>query len=128
MGICRRAATLILVMAIGAVPLVAEWCATSCEHTRDASTTTEPTCHHADSPAVRIGQTPTPCGHDHTDVVVLAAKDAPVTSRELVSVPIVAIARHTPPVQLIATIARAGDAFGRPISPIPLALSSSLRI
>ena len=69
-----------LALAAAALPVVLDRCAESCEMHRDA-VASRPSCHHATSTATRIGQLPTPCGHDHNGAAVASAKSAAPTGR-----------------------------------------------
>src|SRR5690349_3858779 len=63
--VSRIATAFALVFAIATLPVVLDRCAASCEvHEGEAAST--PACHHATTPTSRIGQMPTPCGHDHS--------------------------------------------------------------
>ena len=65
-------------LAVAAFPAVLDRCAATCEAHQEAITSA-PSCHHATSTAARIGQVPTPCGHDHNATAMTSAKsDAPV--------------------------------------------------
>ena len=60
---------------------ILDQCAASCELSHAAgSSASAPACHHETSTTVRIGQSPTSCGHDHSGSVgTLAAASAPTT-------------------------------------------------
>jgi len=71
----RISAAAVLVVAVAALPVVLDRCAATCEAHHE-SIAAAPSCHHATSPATRIGQTPSPCGHDHHGTAVRAANGA----------------------------------------------------
>jgi hypothetical protein len=62
----------VLAIALVALPLALDQCAASCEAHHDAAAAT-PRCHHAAATTTRIGQVPSPCGHDHGRTVVMPA-------------------------------------------------------
>src|SRR5436190_21973398 len=71
----RVAISIVLAVALAALPLALDQCAASCEVYHHAVAGT-PSCHHATAPATRLGRVPVPCGHDHTGTVVAAANQA----------------------------------------------------
>ena len=116
-------AAVVLALAFGTVPLVANWCAVMCDagHARAV-----PACHHMSSATARIGSKPAPCGHDHRPIVLDAATTTkPVNIVVAVPVPTVDIlSSDTGPHSLTAA---PGDAVTS--SPaFELILSSTLRI
>jgi hypothetical protein len=125
----RRAAIAIaLTLAFGAVPLVADWCAASCEAARSSATAAGPACHHAGSPAGRIGHLPVPCGQGHIPVVVDGAATAPSPQRTPIAMPASAAYVVASVVRAVAVTGRAGPLVDRSPSPLPLALASALRL
>jgi hypothetical protein len=124
----RALIALAVMLAFGAAPLVADCCAISCDAVHASATAAGPTCHHGGSSLPRLGHGQQPCGHDHHLIVVAAAATAAVASRITISVP------SSPPdlasslARLVAMISRAGPALGASRTPLPLALSSALRI
>jgi hypothetical protein len=115
----------VLALAVGAVPLIADWCAATCEA---AHTAGMPSCHHTSSSLSHVGDVPAPCGHNHQPLVVDATTTTPTVSRTVML-----------PVGRAVDLAASGRplvAVGTPRDPrinwpsplLPLALSSSLRI
>jgi hypothetical protein len=81
----RALTAFVLALAIAGVPLVMDQCATACELSRAGlAKASAPSCHHAPSPATRIGHAPNACGHDH-HLALTTATDARPASRALVS-------------------------------------------
>jgi hypothetical protein len=78
--VTRIATAIVLGLAVAALPVVLDRCAESCEAHREAVAST-PSCHHTASTATRIGQVPTPCGHDHNGTTVTAARNTAPTGR-----------------------------------------------
>src|ERR1051326_2425240 len=66
----RIISALMLAFAVGGVPMIADWCASSCEAARHSGA---PSRHHASASSARIGRAPRPWGRDHEPVVVDAA-------------------------------------------------------
>jgi len=123
----RAVTAIVLALAFGAVPIVAYWCAATCEAAR-GTTATAPACHHAGSPVARVGHDPAPCSHQHHPIVVDASATAPNALRTpatLLQVTPFALTVIAPP------LAAGGDASSKvPPSPtaLPLVLSTTLRI
>ena len=117
----------VLALAVGGVPLAADWCAVSCDASHANRTAAAPACHHASAPTPRIGQRPAPCGHDHHPVVVDAATTTVIVSRALP-----AIAASSINGAAAASIADAPalrrDRAVRPDAPFPLTLAFALRV
>jgi hypothetical protein len=124
----RDVIALALVLAFGAAPLAADSCAISCEAAHSSTTAAEPTCHHAGSSMTLISHVPQPCGHDHHLFVVDAAATASVASRIAISAPSPTPDLAWSQARVVAMISRAGPALGASRTPLPLALSSALRI
>lgn len=124
-GVASAATAAVVALTLSLVPLVADWCAATCEAAHQLSV---PSCHHTTSTATRIGEMPAPCGHDHQPMVVDAATATRTTSRA-VTMPLVAIdfavsAMPAPrPPYALATIP--GD---RSSPRLPLALATNLRL
>jgi hypothetical protein len=116
-----------LTVALGTVPLIADWCAAICESAHASATTGAPACHHSGSTASRIGEAPRPCSHDHHPAVVDAATTFAVATRVLMAVPSVTIHAYDSSSIWVALRDSSipGDAAS---SPLALALASSLRI
>jgi hypothetical protein len=66
----RAGTAVVLAVALLALPLVLDRCAASCDAHPDIAT---PSCHHSAATTIGIGQTPSPCGHDHGGPVVVPA-------------------------------------------------------
>ena len=115
-----------LALAVGAVPLVADWCAAVCESAHESGPTDAPACHHSASTTMHIGEVPTPCSHDHRPVVVDAAITFAVDSRTATAIPFVTILSS----DLSATRVTVddGSVSGPTSPPLPLTLASILRI
>src|SRR5262249_42552425 len=126
--VIRIATAAVLALAVGALPIVAEQCAESCEAHR-AAATSAPSCHHAAPATARIGHLPIPCGHDHHPVAVSTATTA-LASNTSHSFPIVALATEFEPsmVRFVVTAGRADPTVSPPHASLPLALASALRI
>jgi hypothetical protein len=78
--VMRLAIAMLLAVAVGAVPLVRERCAETCDAHR-VTTESAPACHHTTSTAIRITTAPAPCGHDHHSTSVGAPKSFSPTDR-----------------------------------------------
>jgi hypothetical protein len=72
----RIATAFALILAIAVLPVVLDRCAASCEALDGAAgaAASSPGCHHATTSTSRIGQMPTPCGHDHSGTTGTAAQ------------------------------------------------------
>jgi hypothetical protein len=105
----RAGTAAVLAFALVALPLVLDQCAASCDAHHGATAAT-PRCHHAAATTTRIGQVPSPCGHDHGGTVVMPAnRVTPVlpTFDSAIAVP-------------VASVTPAGTAFdhsGQPHDP-----------
>jgi hypothetical protein len=127
----RLTIAFVLTLAVGAVPLVADWCAASCEAAIGGagSSAAEPSCHHARRTAARIGHHPSSCGQSHNPIVVDATATAARTSRIAVEFPRAVLdsepaRRREPPAMMV----RAGPDVGRAPALLALQLASPLRI
>src|SRR3954471_24681233 len=125
--IARAAIAVALTLAFGAIPLVADWCAASCEASQSDATAAMAPCHHADSPGAHIGHRPTPCGQGHHPIVIdAAATGAPASPTSIAPADVM-----TDGALATSAAAVTGDR-ATPVSsrrpPLPLALSSPLRI
>jgi hypothetical protein len=81
-----RCSALLLSLAFAGAPLVADYCAVSCEaaHMDGAAASTAHAGHHHGSTALfSISQPPQPCGHDHNGVVGIASSDGGAPERSL---------------------------------------------
>jgi hypothetical protein len=82
----RGATALALVLAVGAAPVVLDYCATSCAAqqalTRNGG---QPACHHAATSSPRIGEKHTPVGHDHHGMTATAASNSVTPERTAAS-------------------------------------------
>jgi hypothetical protein len=123
--VLRVVAVTMLSVTLGGIPLVADWCATTCE---TAHADGVPACHHARSSMSRIGRAPSPCGHDHRPIVVDAATTTSISSRAttLPVVPAVDAAACAPSVAAIGKYTDPPASQSSP--PLSLALASALRI
>jgi hypothetical protein len=73
-----RCAALLLGLAFAGAPMVADYCAVTCEATHMGGPSASPAHaghHHASTALFRIGQPPQPCGHDHNGIVGIASSD-----------------------------------------------------
>jgi hypothetical protein len=126
--LARAATALVLVLAFATVPLAVDVCAASCEAAHSGEPTAAPACHHAASATARISHAPTPCGHDHHGLPVVASANPSVGLR----IPLSTLARtvdaQASMVSLVATGSRASPGFDPSVISIPLALSFALRI
>jgi hypothetical protein len=116
----------LLTVALGAVPLVADWCAASCEAAHSA-TTGEPSCHHSAVPQPRVGARPLPCGQDHHPIVVDASTVAAIGVRAAMTAPVPAINVFAPAVA-VRTRSVGGSLDVASSPPLDLALGTVLRI
>lgn len=117
---------MLLALAVGGVPLVADWCAISCEAAHGA-TEAAPACHHTSAPMAHVGDAPAPCGHDHHPVVVDASTISDVTLRAAVAARAPGqIAVHHTPTAVALSRSRIDDAPSS--TPLDLALAFALRI
>src|SRR5262245_14456139 len=125
----RVATAAALALAVAVLPMVLDRCAESCDAQRAAAVGT-PSCHHAGSPAPRVGQVPRPCGHDHHPVIAPAAATTERASRPAVSTPAVAVTGELAPATVLVGAAgsRAGPVASPPCGSLPLALASALRV
>src|SRR5437867_2032178 len=83
MSLMARAAAVVLALTTGAVPLVADWCAISCETTHAGASARAPSCHHTGGASTRIGDAQRACPNAHRPIVVesaVAATASPTTS------------------------------------------------
>ena len=122
----RMVVAISLAMALGFVPLIADWCAASCEAALHSG---PPSCHHVHSSGAHLAQLPAPCGHDHRPIVVDAATPAQAMSRAFVS-PMLATGYSG--LDETSTVMGGPSAISAPVGrssrPLPLTLSSALRI
>jgi len=117
---------LLLAFALAAVPLVADWCAVSCEAAHGATADAVPACHHTTAAAPRISEIPTPCGHDHHPVVVDAATTTVVAPRAALTMAVPGIdALTSTEASVLNRATRVDAAIG---SPPTVALATILRI
>src|SRR4029079_3942802 len=65
---------------VAAFPVMLDQCAATCEVHHEVIAGA-PSCHHATSPALRIGPAPSPCGHDHHGIVVRSANNVAPSDR-----------------------------------------------
>jgi hypothetical protein len=123
----RPIAAILLAFALGSVPLVADWCAATCEAAHATAASAEPSCHHTASPSPRVGEMPTPCSHDHHPVVVDAATIAAAAVRVALT--------HTVPASLASigasehvSLCLEADRLPAQSPPLSLELAAVLRI
>jgi hypothetical protein len=81
----RTAIAGVLALAIAALPVVVERCATSCDAHRSTLART-PECHHAAGSGTRLSPLPRQCGHDHSGATVASANGTASTERSLDSI------------------------------------------
>src|SRR5207253_3064433 len=111
----RATTAIVLALAFAAVPLVADWCAISCEAAHSTTASDAPTCHHTSSTPPRIDHLPTPCGHDnHSAVVDATATTAVVVSRTVVTLPALVGGADVSTPQIIRITVRAGPSASSP--------------
>jgi hypothetical protein len=92
----KIAVAAILSLSIGALPVVLDRCAESCEV--HAALTSAPSCHHLTSTASRIGQVPSPCSHDHHGTALSASNSSAPTVRSIsVTAATIAVPHSFPP-------------------------------
>lgn len=123
----RLATAALLTASLTAFPLVADWCAISCDAVHVTTAEAAPACHHANSSTPLIGGLPTACGHDHQPIVVAAAT-APAGASRLIAAP------TSPVTNIVFTgllVPLSPTMVGRDANsspPFPLALASILRV
>lgn len=120
-----RAIAMVLTLALSGVPLVADWCALSCEAAHASVETAAPTCHHAGSATPRIADVPAPCGHDHHPVVVDAATTGAAALRVLPAAISWSMISYASASSISTRAARVERVATSP--PLPLTLAFSLR-
>ena len=120
----RNIAAAVLVVAVTSMPLLADWCAASCEAARQAG---HAACHHSSTSLPHIGQEPVPCGHDHHPLVLIAASATSFVPR-IPSSPFVDLITE----RSLNLRHLDGEANSRAPSrsspPLPITLSAALRI
>jgi hypothetical protein len=117
----------LLAIALGAVPLVADWCAASCEAAQSVAAAGEPSCHHGVAPLTRIANRSEPCGRDHHPIVVEASTVTAIGVRAAMTAPVPTITASPAAVPAPARIFRARlNAASSP--PVDLTLGAVLRI
>jgi hypothetical protein len=123
----RILATLTLAFAVSVVPLVADWCAASCEMAHPSTTASEPSCHRTASALPHFGQHRLPCGHEHHPIVVDAATTTVPAAQAVVMMAISDGDASLPVPTLLARVdpTRLGVA---PSPPLDLTLATILRI
>jgi hypothetical protein len=121
----RASVAILLAVAFATVPLLLDQCGASCEHTREAASPSEPTCHHAGIPTARIGHQPIRCGHDHEATVTTLSDSAVPTPRAAASVVTVTPAQT---VDVMVVLSRVTASASPPRDPLSHRLSVSLRI
>src|SRR5436309_12041644 len=78
----RVATTVVLVACIACAPLVLAQCAASCLTHGDVAVSV-PSCHHAASSQLRVGNAPNPCTHDHHGPALGGPSGPPAAARAL---------------------------------------------
>src|SRR3954470_21585651 len=78
--VTRVAVAAVLAIAVGALPLMVDRCAASCD-AHHATATAAPACHHAAATGTHLTQAPASCGHDHNGTAVTAPKSSVPTDR-----------------------------------------------
>src|ERR1700730_18125359 len=82
----------VLAIAVGAVPLMLDQCAATCEAHHDSVASTPACHHHTDASIAHLGHAPTSCGHDYTGTLVTSDSGSAAARRPFVaSVAIVTI-------------------------------------
>lgn len=82
----RTCAVLLLSLAFAGAPVIADYCAVSCEAAHMGGASASPAHaghHHAPTPLASIGQPPQPCGHDHNGIVGVVASSDNANARPL---------------------------------------------
>jgi hypothetical protein len=122
----RIACVAALALAIGAAPLIADWCVAVCESAHMGAAA--PTCHHVESTTTRIGEHRLPCRHDHHAVVIDAATTPAVPSRAIVLAPAIDLERSS--VQPNSGMSNEWSVLdvANSTPPVTLKLASTLRI
>ena len=122
----RHICAAVLALAVGSVPLVADWCAISCEAAHGAAAAA-PACHHTSASMPHLAEVPVPCGHDHHPVVVDASTIAGIAVRTGVIAAVPSGANHH---QAVAVASARRSRIEAHVSPPPLdlTLASILRI
>jgi len=123
----RLATAAALAVALVTVPLVADWCALSCETAHGAASGGAPACHHQGTASPRIADRPTPCSHDHHPVVVDAETMTAIPLRAIcaIAAPAASIADETTPGAIVTSATRDADPHSPPFS---LTLADLLRV
>jgi hypothetical protein len=88
--VLNASTTLVLAAAVFVLPLALDQCVVACEAHREAAVASAPACHHTAPPALGIGRSPAPCGHDH-DSFVASTAAAPAAQRILAHTWVLAI-------------------------------------
>src|SRR3954454_14666088 len=78
--VLRVAVAAVLTIAVGALPLLVDRCAASCD-AHQATATAAPACHHTAGTGTHLTQVPSSCGHDHNGTAVTPAKSSVPTDR-----------------------------------------------
>lgn len=84
----RTCTVLLLALAFAGAPVIADYCAVSCEAAHMGGASASPAHaghHHAETVLSRIGQPPQPCGRDHNGIVGVAASSADARVQPLTS-------------------------------------------
>jgi hypothetical protein len=94
-----RCTALLLGLAFAGAPMVADYCAVTCEATHMGGASASPSHaghHHASTALFSISQPPQPCGHDHNGIVGIASSSDSASARALA--PASAAVMPAPPV------------------------------
>jgi hypothetical protein len=117
----------LLTIALGAVPLVADWCAASCEAAHAVTAAGEPSCHHSAAGLPRVGDRSLPCGQDHHPIVVDASTVTAIGVRSAMTAPVPALYASAATVAAPVRLVRASRDTGSS-PPLDLKLGNVLRI
>jgi hypothetical protein len=122
--VLRLWAAAMLVIAVSSAPLLADWCAASCESARQ---TGHAGCHHMSASGPQISQEPVPCGHDHHPLVLIAPTDTSSSPRATASSLVALADAHSLGVRHFDGEPNS-RASSRSSPPLRVTLSSTLRI
>jgi hypothetical protein len=123
----RTLTAMLLTVALGAVPLVADWCAASCEAAHTATAAGEPSCHHSAALLAHIGERALPCGQDHHPIVVDASTVTAIGVRAAMTPTVPAVNASLPTLVAPVRLVRLSRAAVSP-PPLDLTLAAVLRI
>ena len=90
----------VLAIALGAVPLMLDQCAATCEAHQDSVASTPACHHHTDASIAHLGHALRSCGHDHTGTLVTSGSGSAQAHRPFVA----SVAVETIPLNPVATV------------------------